>query len=294
MSEQPDTPDSRLCTILRPNYPAIAQVLDIHGLQHNPQNLLSCLTTDHSDPAMKAVYTALKGLLNISNNSLAAAIQERDHFQCELNASQLEQKSALADTLASALANIKSSPKSIPGCLSKDPEKFNREEKDMTKRQQQYTTWKSLIRNCFAQDYEIFNSERKGILHICDNTKWHWKSASDLIASLDKQYETVTLKLDASIKFDELFQRKTPFPNFIATFTTLAHQCGKTNEQKMEALKKKVSVETSTNFSGLDNPPAFDDFDSWVQKGQRFHENLFEFDHFQKNKTASSRPYIQP
>ncbi|KAI0991060.1 hypothetical protein K3495_g17127, partial [Podosphaera aphanis] len=184
---------------------------------------------------------------------------ERDHFRCELNASQvqiqtskatseananrateflkqLEQKSALADTLASALANVKSSPKSIPGRLSKDPEKFNGEEKDMPKRQQQYTTWKSLIRNCFAQDYEIFNSERKRILHICglltgaaysnnriffdsiidspkDNTKWHWKSASDLLASLDKQYETVNLKLDASIKFDELFQRKTPFPN---------------------------------------------------------------------------------
>lgn len=61
----------------------------------------------------------------------------------------------------------------------------------------------------------------------------------------------------------------------------------------MEALKKKVSVEISAKFSGLDNPPAFDDFDSWVQKGQRFHKNLLESDHFQKNKTASSRPYIQ-
>lgn len=106
---------------------------------------------------MKVVFTALKRLLNILNNSLAVTIQEKDHFRCELNASQvqlqtsnaaseananqatdllkqLEQKLALTDILASALANVKSSLRSTPDRLSKDPEKFNGEEKDMLKR----------------------------------------------------------------------------------------------------------------------------------------------------------------
>ncbi|RKF84235.1 hypothetical protein GcM1_135008 [Golovinomyces cichoracearum] len=81
--------------------------------------------------------------------------------------------------------------------------------------------------------------------------------------SLDSQYKIVNLKLDASIKFDKLYQRKTPFPNFIVTFQSLATRCGKTEEQKVKALKRKVADEIAQQFRGLDRPPASDDFSEY-------------------------------
>ncbi|KAI0991307.1 hypothetical protein K3495_g16880, partial [Podosphaera aphanis] len=95
----------------------------------------------------------------------------------------------------------------------------------------------------------------------------------------------------ASIKFDKLYQRKTPFPNFLATFQSLATRCGKTEEQKVEALKKKVSDEIAQQFRSLDNPPASDDFAGWVAKGSRFYENIQEYDHNLRNKGEGNRPY---
>ncbi|KAI1004432.1 hypothetical protein K3495_g3779 [Podosphaera aphanis] len=89
-----------------------------------------------------------------------------------------------------------------------------------------------------------------------DPKSWTWKTATQLFTSLDAQYETINLKLDASIKFVVLYQKKTPFPNFIALFQNLSQRRGKTEEQKVEAPKKKVSVEIAqnacTNFAFAD------------------------------------------
>ncbi|KAI0996785.1 hypothetical protein K3495_g11401 [Podosphaera aphanis] len=146
--------------------------------------------------------------------------------------------------------------------ISTDPDKFDGES-DVTKRQQSYVNWKPQLR----------------------------KTADQLFAALDSQYESVNLKLDASIKFDKLFQRKTPYPNFLATFQGLATRCGKTEEQKVEALKKKVSDEIAQQFRSLDEPPASDDFAGWVAKGSRFYENIQEYNHTLRNKGEGNRPH---
>ncbi|RKF75390.1 hypothetical protein GcM1_234074 [Golovinomyces cichoracearum] len=102
--------------------------------------------------------------------------------------------------------------------------------------------------------------------------------------SLDSQYETVNLKLDASIKFDKIYQRKTPLPNFIATFQSLATRCGKTEEQKVEALKRKFADDIAQQFPS-------DDFSGWVAKGSRFYENIQEYEHNLKTKGEGNRSY---
>jgi hypothetical protein len=107
---------------------------------------------------------------------------------------------------------------------------------------------------CFAQDSAQFNSEKAKIIHAVglirgeaydnnrviftymtshpdDVSSWTCSTSTALFGILDRQYETLDLKLDAGIEFDQLFQCKTPFPNFIAKSETLAYlQCGKTEE----------------------------------------------------------------
>jgi len=56
--------------------------------------------------------------------------------------------------------------------------------------------------------------------HPDDVSSWTCSTSTDLFGTLDRQYETLDLKLDAGIDFDQLFQRKTPFPNFIAKLHT--------------------------------------------------------------------------
>ena len=62
------------------------------------------------------------------------------------------------------------------------------------------------------------------------------------------------LKLNTDISFDQLFQQKTLFSNFIAKFDTLVFQCKKTDKQKINILKKKVSQKLAEKLATLENP----------------------------------------
>jgi hypothetical protein len=100
-----------------------------------------------------------------------------------------------------------------------------------------------------------------------DNVQcWACSTVKALFSVLDVQYETMDLKLDAGISFDQLFQQKTPFPNFIAKFDILAFQCKKTDEQKVDTLKKKVSQELAEKLATLENPSDDNDYTNWVKK----------------------------
>jgi hypothetical protein len=49
-------------------------------------------------------------------------------------------------------------------------------------------------------------------------------------------------------------------PNFIARFITLAAKCGKTAEQKVEALRQRVSNELANEITHRPNKPAKKNF----------------------------------
>jgi hypothetical protein len=80
------------------------------------------------------------------------------------------------------------------------------------------------------------------------------------------QYEIIDLKLNAGISFNQLFQQKTLFLNFIAKFNTLTFQCKKTDEQKVDTLKKKVSQKLTEKIATLENPSDNNNYATWVKK----------------------------
>jgi hypothetical protein len=302
---------------------------------HDPAALIRQLRDNPNDPAALALYSMLQAVDRALENTVNERNIAQDQLllcQTDLRAyqSDFRKKSELCDILTTHLAALVTAETTQPAQLSasqplvqpavshvkrlsKDPDKFDGEEKEIKKRQQIYINWKSQLRLCYAQDSAIFNTEKVKILHTVglltgdaynnnraifeymtahpnDVSSWACKSSDELFAALNQQYETLDLKLDASIDFDQLFQRKTAFPNFIAKFETLAYQCGKTDEQKVDALKKKISQELAEKLTTLENPPAANDYLSWVKRCRTFYENIHVYEHNQSNKTGFNRP----
>jgi len=104
------------------------------------------------------------------------------------------------------------------------------------------------------------------ILHNADDPQqWDFPSAAALLEELDKQYEVVNIKQEAQRALDSCYMRKKPFPNFLAEFKTLYTQSHKTNKQKVNKFKKRVSDEISVRFVAVFDKPSESDFDGWVK-----------------------------
>lgn len=193
-----------------------------------------------------------------------------------------------------------------------DPVKFDGKEKDVTKRQEQYTTWRTCMLLNFAEDKSHFPSEHAKILcvlrclggnvytlnqelldqvtsHPDDPTKWKYATSAELLTQLNKQYDTLDLSQKAAIDFDKLEQGSRPFENFLAAFVDLATKCKKTEEQKVDALKRKVSFEIASLLRGIPWPPKRDDFHGWAEQCQRFHDSQMEFNHHRQRPHAQSK-----
>jgi hypothetical protein len=244
---------------------------------------------------------------------------EKGEFLTQIQSleTDIREKTGTLHALARSLEQLSSQdrPPAINGGtarrISKDPEPFSGGEKDVAKRQQQYVVWKSQINSCFAQDAAVFHTERRKILHIAgllagdayelhrpyfdtitinptDMDMWHWKTAADVFKTLSIQFETMDLAQQASQKFDNLFMLNKPFQNFVAELRSLAQRCNKTEAQKVEALKKKVSKELADKLAYQPLPPPKEDFDAWCNLCQQLYNNEQEFKHFETLK--SGRP----
>jgi len=221
-----------------------------------------------------------------------------------------ETKTALIEELSTSLVRTRSG-NSAAGSRrqSQDPEKFGGTEKDIAKRQQQYVNWRSQINRCFGVDRHIFDTEYRKIQHISgllkddayDRTReyfdtvteypddpeyWHWKTATEVFWALNDQYETMDLSQQASQDFDDLWMTNKPFQNFLAEFERLAHKCGKTQEQKVEALRVKVSQEVSDELAHQINVPVKSNFKGWADLCQKAYNSLENKKHVDKLRAA--------
>lgn len=292
-------------------FPATAHILLNDGFAVDPTDLMAFL----GNPDYKPVADLMTKLLLQVDNCLVGLYDESRQRQTDSEEikslrGQLGTKTELADRLAFQITE--SRPTSSTRRISKDPKEFSGDHKNIAVRQEQYMNWKAQILLNFAQDSEIFNSEKRKLLHICghlsgdaysnnrdsfetisskpdDPSGWEWQTASSLLKTLDAQYQTLNLALDASKKFDLLFMMGKPYANFVAELTTLGRKCKKTPEQMVEALKKKVSDEIAKSIAKMEEPPALNDFDAWVKKCQRFWDNEQEYQHNLEQK-GSNRP----
>jgi hypothetical protein len=272
------------------------------GINSDCQILIDQAATD---PAQSIALTAFCELLE---QSLSYLQQGWDSEKLELAAKQdendtlreqLNQKTILNESALTALAaNSGSSGRR----LTKDPDSFPGTEKNIAKRQEQYVNWRSQINRCFTVDNHIFNSEFRKIQHIAgllasealdltrehfntitehpsDPELWHWRTTEAVFASLNRQYETVDLTREANLKFDLLRMKGRQFQDFIAEFNSLATRCKKTIEQKVDALRLKVSQELSDAVTHRDQPSRTN-YEGWCKLYQKVYDNLQDQSHY--------------
>ncbi|MDB5911257.1 MAG: hypothetical protein JWP34_5374 [Massilia sp.] len=246
-----------------------------------------------------ALFTTLEGAFAHLDNSVTDSqaraetlLQDKNNLQALVN--------KLSDQLASRSDVISTIRR-----ITSDPDKFSGTEKDIARRQREYINWRAQINRVFAVDSSVFNSDFRQITHIqgllagtaydlnrdsfntiidnpADPELWTWRTAPQVFAHLNVLYETLDLSREASMKFDEFRMGGLPFQNFIAEFNTLSAQCGKTNEQKVDALRIKVSQELSTAVQFRDKKPLKTDFTGWCTLYQKIWEDLQDNKHIDK------------
>jgi hypothetical protein len=299
----------QLATVFQSNYPNLANAVrpglaaDCSGFMPNIE----------ANPALKSQLEAIC-------DSLEGAMQyliNKNDADCAALQKQLNDKSALVDRLSAALL-LHGTRGSTGNArrVSEDPEKFSGMEKDIAKRQQQYVNWRSQINRCFGVDRDVFNTEYRKIQHISgllkddaydmnrdhfdtvtehpdDPEYWHWKTAAQVFKALNIQYETLDLSQQASQAFDNLWMTNKPFQNFLADFNRLAAKCGKTQEQKVEALRLKVSQELSDEIAHRGDRPGKADFAKWAEMCQQIYNNLEEQKHVDRLRNSRLNPNRQ-
>ena len=87
------------------------------------------------------------------------------------------------------------------------------------------------------------------------------------------------LTREANLKFDLLKMKGRQFQDFIAEFNSLSARCKKTTEQKVDALRLKVSQELSDTVTHRDQPGQTD-YDGWYRLYQKVYDNLQDQNHY--------------
>ena len=305
---------------LQGDFPQVASAISA-GLKRDPSALVGALRDNRDIAAgFQSLCTTIEAYIVHILNTMSA---EKGELLSQVQAleTDIREKTGTLNALAKSVEQLSCQERrsanggSTARRISKDPEPFSGGEKDVAKRQQQYVVWKSQINSCFAQDAAVFDTERRRILHIAgllagdayelhrpyfdtitanptDMATWHWKTAAEVFKTLSTQFETMDLAQQASQKFDNLFMLNKPFQNFVAELRALAQRCNKTEAQKVEALKKKVSRELADKLAYQPLPPPKEDFDAWCNLCQQLYNNEQEFKHFENLK--SGRPTQQP
>jgi hypothetical protein len=268
----------------------------------------------NQDPRLFAMCTTLEGAMYHLADQRSTLHTQNITLQTDLDQAK-DQIIRLSDALLG-----KPSTSTIRR-VSKDPDKFGGNEKDISKRQKEYVNWRSQVIRCLNVDKAVFNTEYLRIMHIAslltdsaydlhrthfetitnnehDSEFWHWKTTEAVFRDLNAQYETLDLSREAKQKLDDLLMKNKPFPTFLAEFTVLASQCGKTSEQMVEQLRIKVSQELFDEITHRDDLPGPADLTTWCKLYQKIYDNLETQKHVLKLRNShpgASRPrQIQP
>ncbi|KAJ4329725.1 hypothetical protein N0V85_009979, partial [Neurospora sp. IMI 360204] len=74
-----------------------------------------------------------------------------------------------------------------------------------------------------------------------DKDKWRWKTGADFMKYLSDRFDNVDLKLDASRRLADLYQKNMPFSEFEVELTKLMDRCNLDPAMKVHYLRNKIN-----------------------------------------------------
>lgn len=179
---------------------------------------------------------------------------------------------------------------------SKDPDKFAGKGSP-TERQQDFEIWISKIRSVFARDSTYFDTAVSQILHIGDllegkayeyisdginkmlsnptnPANWQWQDREGLLQHLSTHYVTLDTTQTAKHKLDDFPQKGRNYWSWKAELDEAMTRAKKTEEQKVDLLRKWINPKMKGLVTGLPHIIPDDDYDAWSKQMDTFARNL--------------------
>lgn len=101
----------------------------------------------------------------------------------------------------------------------------------------------------------------------------------DILRILNPVYITIDTFAQSQRDYENLYQGKTPYAEFIAEFTRLAGECDLSARQLVAGLNQKVSATLSNALISVVVRPGSDDFDGWEQLYRTISNNILDSKH---------------
>ncbi|KAK4232735.1 hypothetical protein C8A03DRAFT_39655, partial [Achaetomium macrosporum] len=258
--------------------------------------------------------SAVQAIFNTADKYMAYLEQELEK--------QKEETLTYLKKLADVATKTSSPASSAKRRLTEDPTKFTGEEKDPAERQVAYINWRFKVGRNIVTDAEFFDTDFKQLQYVASmldgkayrgfqarfdkltelrdkREEWPWQNTAALLAELNTIYITMDLSRAAKRDLEKLWMKNTPFPTFVAKFQSLATEAGKTPEQKVDELKKRVSKELADHMrlASIKDTPAAADLPGWIEFFQNAwdkDEEHKQFSEFREGKVpGQSRPFTQ-
>lgn len=289
-------------------YPRATRAFIQGGITANPQQLVNHLNYNSaSAEAFRSAFSTIDEYIAYIENEKAEMHDQIIRLESEAKAASKKDQNASHRR------------------LTVDPDPFDAGEKDAEKRQIEYINWRSKVARVLQTDSHIFDTPFKRIQYtatrlsgkaynlfqprfdqVTDNkddpSKWPWRDAQDehavvkttalecLFEELNALYATMDLSKTASLNFDKLWMKGKTYPQFLAEFQTLASQCNKTDAQKVDELKRRISAELAAALQTQADVPAADAFDQWAHLLQKLWDRYQESQHFAKYRGGPVAP----
>lgn len=179
---------------------------------------------------------------------------------------------------------------------STDPEKFSGKGAP-PERQQEFETWITKIRGVFARDSDYFDSNQSQILYITDmlsgkaydyikdgidkmlnnqdNTiHWQWTDRESLLEHLSSHYVILDTTQTSKNKLDNFPQGDRNYWSWKAELDEHMTRAKKTNEQKVDLLRKWISTKMKDLVEGLPEEIPNNAYDKWSKQMDTFAKNI--------------------
>ena len=215
-------------------------------------------------------------------------------------------------TLTKALTNTNPSPTK--------PQKKKREAKDPTpfdgkgsptERQEKFEIWETKIQGVFERDAACFETPMEEILYMSDMltdkaydyikhgldvrrrhpddpSKWIFFNRETMLKYMRTHYKTINTAQVARNKLDTLRQGERNYWSWKAELDELTTKANKTEEQKVELLKKNVSPKMKDLVLNLSTEIDDNDYTAWSKQMDIFARNIQNHAHQTKLDTTNS------
>jgi hypothetical protein len=307
MANASQNPRDVLADLFAQTHPSVAWAIRRSPTYHRlfDANKAHAVLTDHTSDFLSNIESGIKQLDEI-NTGYEATIQNLN----ALIASQAETISLLR-TAASTTAMTPAQKKR----KSKDPPAFAGKGTP-TERQAEFETWHVKVRGVFDRDWDYFDTPKSRILHISDLlegkaydyikqgltamlenpndvSRWVWSTHEEMLAYLVNHYEIIDKSQVAKNKLDNLPQGDRSYWSWKGELDELMNIARKTNEQKVDLLRKFISPKMKDLALTLHHEIGSDDYAGWSRQMDIFAKNLANHAHLASLEKRNHRPPAQ-